>query len=514
LDRDLETVCLKCLEKDPAKRYATAGMLADDLAHWLRGEPVVARPRGRLNRAARWVRRHGRAIAACLGVALLIALSVRLATLSREHEVTVSQGRDEAERQTYDTLIGAAQRAADSREFNKGDEFLRDCPERLRNWEWHYLMRICRAWIDGGWEPVPGGKRRSPDWRPTFPAPVTLQAKSGKIGQAVLSPDGRFIAGLSGGLSVRVWDAADGRERCVLSGPEVKPDDAKARRRSDAARLKNSANAVAFSPDGSRVAFTVYDREDWPHHIAYLVVGEVGSGKKIYEKLLPFMLGRCLAFSPDGGRIAIGGENYLHVFDAASGELTPSVFDRKGSDPTDALRPNTGWIAALTYDPAGGRLATAAADTSISVWDTASGAKAARVPQPGAPLRFHYFCPRFSPDGGLLASPIGVHNGGGTDLYSIIVWETKTWTETAHLRGHTDYVPSIAFSPDGSRLASASYDHTVRIWDVKTGHELLNLQGHADKVLAVAFSPDGYRLMSVSADRQVRTWDATPSPAP
>src|SRR5207249_3636617 len=125
---------------EPTKRYASAGMLADDLAHWLRGEPVVARPRSRLNRAARWVRRHVRAITACIGIALLIALGVRLATMSRKHE---SQARDEAERQTYYTQIAAAQRAADSREFYMGDKFLRDCPERLRNWEWHYLMRVC-----------------------------------------------------------------------------------------------------------------------------------------------------------------------------------------------------------------------------------------------------------------------------------------------------------------------------------------------------------------------------------
>ena len=66
----------------------------------------------------------------------------------------------------------------------------------------------------------------------------------------------------------------------------------------------------------------------------------------------------------------------------------------------------------------------------------------------------------------------------------------------------------MAFSPDGKRLASASWDKTVKVWDAATGQESLTLKGHTDGVMSVAFSPDGKRLASASEDQTVKVWDA------
>ena len=68
----------------------------------------------------------------------------------------------------------------------------------------------------------------------------------------------------------------------------------------------------------------------------------------------------------------------------------------------------------------------------------------------------------------------------------------------------------MAFSPDGKRLASASWDQTVKVWDAVTGQKMLTLKGHTNRVYSVAFSPDGHRLASASGDETVKVWDATP----
>ncbi|OQV00791.1 WD domain-containing protein [Cladophialophora immunda] len=106
----------------------------------------------------------------------------------------------------------------------------------------------------------------------------------------------------------------------------------------------------------------------------------------------------------------------------------------------------------------------------------------------------------FSPDGSLLAS--------GSDDRTVRLWDAATGQQRQTLEGHTNRVCAVAFSPDGSILASSSSDHTVRLWDAATGQQRQTLEDHTDSVSAVAFSPDGSLLASGSDDRTVRLWDA------
>ncbi len=80
----------------------------------------------------------------------------------------------------------------------------------------------------------------------------------------------------------------------------------------------------------------------------------------------------------------------------------------------------------------------------------------------------------------------------------------------ATLRGHADAVTSVAFSPDGARLATGSWDYTVKLWDAATGKEITTLRGYPRGVTSVAFSPDGARLATGSIDTTVKLWDGTP----
>jgi WD40 repeat protein len=105
----------------------------------------------------------------------------------------------------------------------------------------------------------------------------------------------------------------------------------------------------------------------------------------------------------------------------------------------------------------------------------------------------------FSPDGSKLAS-------ASADR-AVRLWNVGTGQVEQTLEGHSGWVQSVAFSPDGSKLASASRDRTVRLWNVGTGQVEQTLEGHSGWVLSVAFSPDGSKLASASRDRAMRLWN-------
>jgi WD40 repeat protein len=120
----------------------------------------------------------------------------------------------------------------------------------------------------------------------------------------------------------------------------------------------------------------------------------------------------------------------------------------------------------------------------------------------------------FSPDGKQIATVVCVETRieSGFDRICtspyVGIWEETPLQEVRQLHGHTDWIRSAAFSPDGQRIVTASYDRTARIWDVATGQELIKLSGHIDRVWSAAFSPDSQFIVTASKDRTARIWDA------
>ena len=256
-------------------------------------------------------------------------------------------------------------------------------------------------------------------------------------------------------------------------------------------------DAVAFVPDGSAIAGLGTGFDDAPFGAVTLWALEAGRGRPVIRARGKL---DAIAFSPDGSTLATasGDSRNVTLWDVATGRERANLVDHAGP------------IWSVAYSPDGRRLAAASGRVpamaepagdgqvgEVRLWDVSGG-----EPRPRARFVGHGYgivSLAFSPDGTTLAT-------GGFDR-AVKLWGVASGQERATLDGHEGWVASLAFSPDGNILATGSHDQTVKLWDVPTGRELATVRQHSGNVYTVAFSPDGNLLASGGLDGSVRIWD-------
>ncbi len=522
--RDLEVTCLKCLEKDPVRRYASAQALADDLGRYLSGKPILARPVRRFERAVMWARRRP-GIAALLGLVALVSVfglggvlwQWRAAVRARLDAERETGRANEQTKLAEDRLQDVLTAQAKERELSE----LAD--RRLYNDRMSFVQRLWES--SGGTlsgkelaaqlpSPAADVKRRNFEWfywqRKAFSGPAILKGHQDNVLSAIFSPDSRRLFTASQDGTGKVWASDTWRE--LPPGSSVRVGGTREHIPSGESHFQGSW--LGYQPSGNRlISATVRGVMVWDASTTHcevfrngesggfdcvafspdgkLLAGSDGTKVKVWKlgtgpDMLTFegTLGqvRGPVFSADGRRAAAAGDDgVVRVWDPASGKQCLSVV-------------HAGGAVHVTYSPEGKRLASAGADGTVKVWDAENGQEKLTIKSGSSGIS----SVRFSADGARITSV----NADGT----VKLWKGPTCLKTIPLEKHPDPAASMTLSPDGKRLAAGYRDGTVRIWDATTGHELVAFKGNHFVIQGLAFSPDGKRIASVG--QQARIWNA------
>ena len=526
---DLDTIVMKCLEKDRGRRYSSAAELEADLGRYLSGEPITASPPRLVDSIVRLARRHKLAALAAAGILTAIVAggvgaSIFAVQASRERETALREkSRADAEanvsrQRLYLANLRSLQASIGARNLRLGRQLYAENLALVGNPP-PLEINVLGAGLDDAlvvldWRRGPvrevayspdGGVlaatclaeenlRSADDLKRLAHASSLLNSTRGELlffavdshqeYRRLESPDDgwaelwRAHAAAAGGLrttddrSTLPLAVCPAGRRLAAYAPEGRIRIVNAANVADDVILEKHGgrlNTVAFSPDGSRLAIHGATRN--------LGLWDAASGRLIAmlgDKQDQFEVFR---FSPDGSRIATveGTRNRwqeVRLYDADDGRQLSTVTKQRGLGPIDFL---------LAFSPDGNRLVTNFHDNELQVWDVANGTRLGSL-RGNAGIVTSL---AFSPDAEQIAG--GFTNG------NIQLWNSETYAVERELMGHDGAVMTLAFRPDGETLASGSHDGTVRIWSRTAAEPLASLPDHAG-MTAAAFSPDGRQL--------------------
>jgi WD40 repeat protein/tRNA A-37 threonylcarbamoyl transferase component Bud32 len=451
--KDLETICLKCLQKEPNRRYASAQDVADELGRFLRNEPIRALPISAPAKVWRWCRRNPRlATVTVLAATALLVISIGspiAAFRLNQLRLVAEEGELKARRNAYAADMAGVQDAIEHRNYGQALRLLAShrpaANQRdLRGWEFRHFWERCRS-----------------------DELETLAKCETDIMAVCVSHDGKWIGARDRANYVHVWNA-DGKNEVL--------------------RLNNTGGhpiAPAFSPDDRTFALSL------ARSVKFWSVDTLREEPGSLEH--PDSV-RLVQFLSDGTLATVSGTNlYIWYVQTRSQREIHSI--PKGNK------------FSLAAD--GKTLIVGVDDQRLALWEKGDGVvrswSSGHVPGSN-PIRMV-----LSPDAGTLVTGVALSAGGD---FRIRVWDLATGTMATNLEAHRSYISSMTFSGTGDLLVTTSFDGTMELWNTRLWQRIAILKGHTSLVNSAAFLPGDSRLVSGSSDRTLKVWSTNPEHSP